>query len=351
MQRENPVYHFCTYFDQGYLIHGLALYRSLVRHVESFVLYVLCLDEFTYKVFHHLNFPNLKPISVLDFERGDQALLEAKKNRSRIEYYFTCTPSLPLYIFDNFQDVDLVTYLDADLFCYGHPAPIFEELGNQSILIVEHRFPEHLRHMEKVGIYNVSLLSFRNDARARDCLKWWRERCLEWCYQRVEENRFADQKYLNDLPQRFSGVVVQQHKGSGLAPWNVCQYNIQDRNGRLLVDSDPLIFYHFNSFYVFNSFLYRTELETFGARLEGPLLSSVYVPYIRELQSIRREIRSRLGGGKFLRSNNWKDLVYSIINGRVLLLVLGPIATSIDFSVLSHPVTYLRGSRSPRQSS
>lgn len=36
--------HFCTYFESNYLVKGLVLYRSLVRHAAPFRPWVLCLD-------------------------------------------------------------------------------------------------------------------------------------------------------------------------------------------------------------------------------------------------------------------------------------------------------------------
>ena len=171
------MYHFCTYFDRHYIVRARALYQSLARHVNLFRLYVLCMDDVTYEAVERLALPGVVPISLQAFEEGDEPLLTAKQNRGLLDYYFTCTPSLPLYILDRFPRVDVLTYLDADLFFYGNPDPIFAELGNQSVMIVGHRFPPELRSLERFGIYNVGLLSFRNDASGRECLNWWREQC------------------------------------------------------------------------------------------------------------------------------------------------------------------------------
>ena len=71
------------------------------------------------------------PISEKVFEDNNKSLQKVKSDRSRIEYYFTCTPSLPLYILKNYPEVDIITYLDADLFFFSNPAPIYNELGNK----------------------------------------------------------------------------------------------------------------------------------------------------------------------------------------------------------------------------
>ena len=89
---------FCTYFDQNYLPRGLALYRSLREHCPGFKLWVLCMDEATHQVLTQLDLPEVEPISLKDFEKDDEPLLAAKQNRSQVEYYFTCTPSLLLFV-------------------------------------------------------------------------------------------------------------------------------------------------------------------------------------------------------------------------------------------------------------
>src|ERR1051325_9889605 len=101
-------------------------------------------------------------------------------------------------------------------------------------------FSQQHRSREKFGIYNVGWVSFRNDARGRLVLRWWRERCVDWCFDVVEDARFGDQKYLDDWPQRFEGVHVVQHQGANLAAWNVANHLVTERDGVLFVDEVPL---------------------------------------------------------------------------------------------------------------
>jgi hypothetical protein len=221
-----------------------------------------------------------------ELESADKALLRAKSNRNRIEYYFTCTPSLITHILRENSGVDLISYIDADLFFFATPRLLYDELRTGSILIVAHRFPEHLRKLEVYGKYNVGLLCFRRDRSAFECLDWWRKRCLEWCHEWVEDGRFADQKYLDDWPTRFSGVVVIQDKGAGLAPWNLANYRLGNRNGQLTVDSEPLIFFHFHGLKKASPWLYDPGLAPFGAHLDSRIKQQIYVPYVRELGKV-----------------------------------------------------------------
>ena len=206
------MYYFCSYFDRNYLPRGLALYSSLRKNCSEFRLWVLCMDDATYAALTQLALPEIELIALQDFEEGDAALLAAKQNRSKIEYYFTCTPSLPLFVLNHWSEVNLITYLDADLYFFASPAPLFEELGLGSIAIIGHRLSAYMRKDEVYGIFNVGWLSFRRDDNGSACLNWWRAKCIEWCYDRLEDDRFADQKYLDDWPSRFSKVVVLEHK-------------------------------------------------------------------------------------------------------------------------------------------
>ncbi len=284
--------YFCTYFDAGYLVKGLALYRSLVRHSAPFRLWVLCFDDLTYKTLKNLKLDEVVPISLKDFEARDKELLQAKANRSRIEYYFTCTPSLPLYILKNHPKVDLITYIDADLFFFSDLSPIYEELGNNSILIIGHRFSPHNKSAEINGVYNVGFLSFRNDNVGIKCLCWWRNRCLEWCYDRIDEGRYADQKYLDDWPLRFPRVVVLKYKGAGVAPWNIENYSFHLKNEQIEVDSQSLIFFHFHKLKQIGLWLYDAHLSEVVLNKATVLRKNIYGAYLLELYKVSNWILS-----------------------------------------------------------
>ena len=281
---------FCTYFDRHYLIKGLALYASLKKHCQSFKLYILCMDQLCYDILSQLHYDEIHLISLEDFENGDEELLKAKHNRSLIEYYFTCTPSLPLFILANHPDVDLITYLDADLFFFNSPQPVFDEISDHSIAIIEHRSPPYLNDTGANGKYNVGWLSFRRDGAGLAALRWWREKCLEWCYDRPDAGRMADQKYLDDWPTRFPGVLVLQHKGANLAPWNIGGYWLYWRGNQVYVEEDPLIFFHFHGFRQVNRWIYLTNLASFHIKLSTFLRTHLFAPYIGALLNAKREV-------------------------------------------------------------
>jgi hypothetical protein len=313
-------YHFCTYFDSNYLTRGLVLYRSLARHCQHpFILWVLCFDSVTFQTLDHLHLPGVNLISLDQFEASDLELQKTKTERSLVEYFWTCTPSLPLYVLNHNPEVDLITYLDADLCFYADPMPIYSEMGECSILIIEHRYPPELKYLESsAGVYNVGLLAFRRDDRGLACLHWWRDRCLEWCFTRFEDGKFGDQKYLDDWTLRFDGVVVLQQKGAGLAPWNAIQYLIQWNEGRFTLDDFPLIFYHFHGFKnVARNVVQPTE---HCYRLSPLLIEHLYFPYVYALQEVERELRLSKSKGLLERNTGTPMLLPGLLEQRWLLI-------------------------------
>jgi hypothetical protein len=169
---------FCTYFDRNYLSRGLTLFDSLKSRCQSFRLFVLCLDVETERYLRGRGAPELHLIGLAELERADPALARVRPSRSLVEYYFTLTPAWIRFLFARVPDLDLVTYVDSDFKLFSSPEPLFEELGEGSIAVVEHRFPPALKHQEDRGRFNVGWLTFRRDDEGLGCLDWWRERCI-----------------------------------------------------------------------------------------------------------------------------------------------------------------------------
>jgi len=209
-------------------------------------------------------------------------LLRAKENRTRVEYYWTCTPSLPLYIFQHHSDVTTLFYLDADMFFFSSPTVLTEVLGTGTILIVPHDYSKEFEGHNDSGIYNVGIMAYRQNGDGISCLRWWRERCIEWCFWRHENGLIGDQAYLNDWPERFKNVVVSGNIGINAAPWNVAKYGIEsDGNGKIFIGKMPLVCFHFHSFKMCSSSL--VFITGFKVALPTSILSFIYRPYIENL--------------------------------------------------------------------
>jgi hypothetical protein len=346
--------HYCTYFDARYLARGLALYHSLRRHAGAFVLHALCLDRAAFDAVRALRRPDLHALDLDELERAEPALLQAKAQRSKVEYYFTLTPVLTQHVLDTYipgtgrKGESLpgaevaVTYLDSDLYFYADPEPVFTALGAGSVLVIEHRYPAALQDLDRFGRFNVGWLTFRGDSRGRACLAWWKERCLEWCYDRLEEGRYADQKYLDEFPRRFGGVVVLPHKGVNLAPWNLTNYRIACRDGRVWVDDDPLIMYHFHRLRVIRPTLFDPGLERYGAVPNPVITRRIYAPYLRELQQLQRQVRHLpLGNLRLAGPASNRDMWRLVLYGHPILAA-GPVATQVHLEPLARPLLRLR---------
>ncbi len=239
--------YFCTLFDSGYLLKGVAMLRSLKQHCPEAEVYVLCMDTQCASILEQLDLHFIHCIALTDIE--DEALLNAKKDRGIAEYCWTLSPCLPSYVLENYPQVEMITYLDADLLFYSSLDPLFTEIVNSSIAIIEHRFTKRLKDREVNGRFCVEWVSFRRDEQGLACLSRWREQCIEWCYYRLEDGKMGDQKYLDAWPELYSSCHILMHPGAGIAPWNYAQYRFGlNQDGNITVNGAPLIFYHFHQF-------------------------------------------------------------------------------------------------------
>jgi hypothetical protein len=273
--------YFCTYFDINYLPRALCLLDSLEQHCSAFIIYMLCLDEVCYERVKGLGSPHVIPVSLPALEAADEELATVREGRSLLEYYYTCGPAFISWTLRTHPEVELLTYIDADTYFYSDPSILLSELAENSIGITVHRFV----HSPPQGRYNVGWISFRRDRDGMDCVNWWRARCIEWCYERFEDGKYADQKYLDEWPTRFHGVKVIDNRGANVAPWNVRDYRIRLDGNLVTVDDDPLIFFHFHGFKRITPWLYNTNLGLTFRFPSRVLIKYVYRPYI---QSIKR---------------------------------------------------------------
>jgi hypothetical protein len=282
---------YCTYFDHNYLSRGLALYHSLQRHAPGSRLWVLCLSEACHQALAALDLPDLVPVRLADFEAADPEVAATRAHRSTVEYYFTCTAAWTLFVMACEINTGWVTYLDGDLFFFASPEIIYGELGDAAAAIIPHRYTAKLARLRKFGTYNVGWVGARNDPDGIAIMRWWREKCIEWCHDYVDGNRFADQGYLDSFPRLFTRVKVIDNIGANLAPWNIGNYQIDVRDRQVLIDAViPLVFFHFQGlrkgmrWFIFNSH------RNYRAPFSSEVRDHIYKPYVDELLAIEKSV-------------------------------------------------------------
>lgn len=274
----------CTMFDHRYLARGLVLYESLLRHSPKSILYVLCLSQECKNILKKLALPHMRLISVGDLEESCPTLLDAKQDgRSTIEYYFTLSPCLPLFVLEH-NAIDEIAYVDADAAFFSSPDAVLPLLGDHAVGIVGHRFPENLKHLEVYGKYNVGFQIFRNTDEGRESLVWWRKQCMDWCRDVLEKDRFADQKYLDQFPLLFDAIEIP-HCGINVAPWNLDTFTFSEKDGHICVNDDALIFYHFHGLRHVYKKLWISGTGGYTATIPPILQIKAYQPYMRALQA------------------------------------------------------------------
>lgn len=301
--------YFCTLFDSSYLFKGVVMLRTLRQHCLGAHVFVLCMDEPCRGMLEQLVLPGVTCISLSEIESVE--LLAAKKDRNIAEYCWTLSASLPAWVMDTRPEVDLLTYVDADLMFYSSVEPLFDEIDASSIAIIEHRFTPRLKYLEENGRFCVEWVTFRRDQEGLACLDRWRKQCIAWCYARLEDGRMGDQKYLDEWPARYASTCVLQHLGAGLAPWNFPNYKIDvDGDEQVLVDGQPLIFYHFHQFQLLDDGGFDRLSSFYTAEMAPP--EEVYCLYEQGLRNVVSEVQLLVPGftrgmksTAYIRSRRW----------------------------------------------
>jgi hypothetical protein len=163
---------------------------------------------------------------------------------------------------------------------------LLDESKNASAQVIEHRFPPELQHLLVYGRFNVGWIGFSSNKEGLSLIEDYRKLCLDWCYDKLEEDRFGDQKYLDKWPQKFPNCVISKHLGANVAYWNISGRSLSIHNGNYFINDDPLIFFHFQAVARMKSGNYVIKGDPVNI---GNYFNLLYEPYLKELGDIERE--------------------------------------------------------------
>jgi hypothetical protein len=313
--------HLCTLFDGRYLPQGLALIESLEIHTDANIYWtVLALDEKAAAVLRSLPNPNIEVIEFPNFP--DLELRALVGRRPWREICWTSASCLLSYCIDQGLPVDFVGYVDADCFFFGNIENMIDEIpDDKSIAIHEHKFSSDRQEwLQRSGRFNVGVVLGRPDDYFSECIKNWRGQVLSRCVVNFDTGECGDQTYLNDWPSRYPALHVFKSKGAGVAPWNLNNYDISNRNGKLMADNEELFFFHFHGLqvrYFCRFFIFFVPAS--GYKLKSIPNSSIYRPYV--LSSLKFLALSGSSPGSNSLTGNVGWLLRNLFKGEIRLLI------------------------------
>lgn len=276
---------FCTKFDHRYLDRGLALYNSIRMHAPNAELDVLAISSQCEEFLLQLNLPHLHVISIDKLLRDDKRLRSVRTNRSPAEFVFTLTPFICKESLTRANTGELVVYTDADAMLFGSPRQLERICEHQDVAVTPHNFSEHHKHKAKCGLYNTGWTLFRKSADGMKCVNWWADQCIEWCHDRVQGNRFADQKYIESFASVVPNVRVITHPGFNCAPWNSSFRTFRNVGGSVYVDGHPLIHFHFSHAKRVTSRILATRMRQQYVLKARGIRKNVYCVYAASLRA------------------------------------------------------------------
>ena len=281
---------YCTYFNESYLNRGIVLYRSLRKFVPDSILEVLCIDDNTYDflVKRASQFPGVIPCRVADFESRHPDLVAVKPTRTFLEYLFTCSSVWTSDVAARNQQADFITYLDADMMLFSSPAPVLEQMDGKDILICAHNYANPTTpETYAPGVFNVGWLTFRTSPVGMECLTQWANDCIEWCYDRVEGDKYADQKYLDAWPARYGDKLMIAPRTLDYGPWGIWKNDLSLVDNTPCVQGEPIIAFHYSGLRILDEKHYTTGC-VFDYDITT-ILRLVYEPHIKLLTAATRE--------------------------------------------------------------
>jgi hypothetical protein len=156
------------------------------------------------------------------------------------------------------SDCDLLLYFDPDMVVFSPLNDLVDQLRSASLVLTPHLLKPEDKHEAVLdhelcalrhGVFNLGFFGVRKCDEGVTFLKWWRERCREFCWGDWREGVFTDQKWINFAPIFFSDTTILRSPRFNVAPWNINQRCLEGTfDEGFLVDGEPLGFYHFTGF-------------------------------------------------------------------------------------------------------
>jgi glycosyltransferase involved in cell wall biosynthesis len=196
-----------------------------------------------------------------------------------------------------------VAYFDPDIRFYARVDRIEQLAVEHELVLTPHitapipddgKQPGALDLMAS-GVYNLGFVAMAPGEKATRILRWWQKRLRYDCVIDHALGFFVDQRWFDLVPNTFGGAFVLSDASMNVAYWNLHERTIS-RDGRWLVNGEPLRFYHFSGFDPIRPHL-LSKHQTRTSLSEQPALAKLCREFAEEVQAKRRPEERDIGYG------------------------------------------------------
>jgi len=269
------------------------MYLSLRRWMPTSNYRFYCYDDRSFTAISRLALPNLTPIKIETVESWSGISHDFFSDRSAVEYMFTMTPLVIRHTRECLPHMRIV-YVDSDYYFYSSPAPVLKKVGDYDASFVKHGFPPEYEYLAEHGTYNVGWNYFSPSINATQAINHWCLRTIEWCYDKIEGERYADQRYLDEVSKGIDLFCAVEPIQIGLAEYNFFQHKIEiirqaDGDIQIISDGLPVIAWHHHGVIEEARGKVSARINIKEAR-ESAIYHEIYALYINKLGSLAAKL-------------------------------------------------------------
>ena len=192
------------------------------------------------------------------------------------------------YLLEKFDPLYAV-YADVDTYFFSNPT-LGIDFINFEYQLTPHNFSVRFRKfLLNSGEFNAGYFAVKNSINGKKIIARWMSLCVDSCTSEAHNDRYGDQKYLENISREFPNRDSRKIIGLNVAPWNIENYEINNHNSIIRVDGSDLVFYHFQALAIFEDLV--MTLYCGPLRLSQDVINIIYLPYIEQITLAYKDIK------------------------------------------------------------
>jgi len=284
-------FRFVTYCTPDYLMYAFNAMQSAVENHPLSKGNIVCVGP----VPRNFQGPmaDIQVYELHDFSYAEDAFTKSLQSKNELESLISIKPKILMNFLETIRDSEILVYLDTDVYFF-HSLDEFQQLNPEADFIVfQHMYPTE-PPLFPYGKYNAGLIVIRKSPQAFEILREWEKRCDEWCHLRRDQDRYADQGYLEEL------ITMPRGKGVDSSTINVGMHylikgpKVTSVHGKPYIADQPLVAFHFHGIKIRGKSLW-TGLNRYGFSPHNLVIYRIiYKPMIEKLiQSLSPNFRNQ----------------------------------------------------------